>query len=163
MSESDTEDDGVDAVRAVVHVDRTGRGFRRVLANVGLFTTHGLRLAIGIIAGLSLIGRLEPSEGAAAALSIGVLWAIVAPIFSKPRASTTTVVLTDESLLVADGATVLDWSDVRSHAVVGDRLFFEPTEEARKADPIVRRRYSFPLGPNTRETIVDAFRNRPRA
>lgn len=151
-----------DLVRVVLHVSRRAgiSGFARRASGV---VSVLLRVAIVGMAAYALVKKVELSTEAAAALAIGLLWSVVAPLVARPEPPHALVLLTDDSLVYAEGATCLDWPDVKSHVVVGDRLFFEPTEEARRADPVVRRRYAIPLGPQSREAVISAFSERPRA
>jgi hypothetical protein len=151
-----------DQVRVVLHISRR-EGASAIVAKIGAALNLGLRFAVAGLAAYALVARPALSEEASALLALGVAWIVVAPLLTKSRPPHATVLLTDESLLIAEGATVLDWPDVRSHLVAGDALVFEPTEEARRADPVVKRRYAIPLGTATREAVVTAFQNRPRA
>ncbi len=151
-----------DHVRVVLHISRR-EGAAAFFAKVGAAVNIGLRFAVVGIAAYVVLKRPELSDGAGILLAIGLVWCVVAPLLSRPRPPHATVVLTEESLLIAEGATVLDWPDVRTHLVVGDTLVFEPTEAARNDDPVIKRRYTIPLGTSTREAVVTAFQNRPRA
>ena len=150
-----------DVVKVVLHISRRPRGGAWIV-KTGAALSLALRFGVVALGAWAVLERPEMSREAAAALAIGLVWCVVAPLLARPRAPRSTVLLTDESLLYADEAAVLDWTDVRTHAVVGDQLLFEPTEEARRADPSLKRRYAVPLGPETREAVVDAFQNRPR-
>lgn len=151
-----------DVVKVVLHISRRPRGGTWVV-KAGAALTLALRFAVVGIGAWAVLERPEMSREAAGALAIGLVWCVAAPLLARPRALRSTVLLTDESLLYADDAAVLDWTDVRTHAVVGDQLLFEPTEEARRADRSLKNRYAVPLGPATREAVVEAFQSRPRA
>jgi hypothetical protein len=150
-----------DLVKVVLHISRRGglSGFAR---RATAATTVLLRFAIVGAACYVLIERPEISTEAAAALAVGLLWSVVATLLSKPQPPHALVLLTDESLVYAEGATCLDWTDVKSHVVVGNHLIFEPTDAARREDPVVRRRYSIPLGELSRSAVIEAFATRPR-
>ncbi len=150
-----------DHVRVVLHISPR-EGAAAFFAKIGAAVNVGLRFAIVGIASYVVLKRPELSDEAGILLSIALMWCVVAPLLARPRPRHATVLLTQESLLIAEGATVLDWPDVRTHLVMGDTLVFEPTEDARRADPVIKPRYTIPLGNSTREEVISAFQDRPR-
>jgi hypothetical protein len=126
-----------DVVKVVLHISRRPRGGAWVV-KAGAALTLALRFAVVGIGAWAVLERPEMSREAAGALAIGLVWCVAAPLLARPRALRSTVLLTDESLLYADDAAVLDWTDVRAHAVVGDQLLFEPTEEGAPRGPFAQ-------------------------
>jgi hypothetical protein len=148
-----------DRVKLFLRIERP-EGRSRFARRATAATSAALRCAVVGLACYVLLYRVDVSPRTAAALAIGLAWSTAAPWLSRPRAPHLSVLLTDDSLVYAEGATCLDWEDVKSHVVAGDRLFFEPVDEARRRDPAIRRRYAIPLSEDTRAAVIEAFGNR---
>lgn len=151
-----------DRVHVVLHVNRRGGlgGFAQRASSVAAVV---LRIAIVAFAAWTLWRGDRLEQGAAAALGIALLWSVAAPLISRPPPPHALVMVTDDAIVYAEGAAYVEWPHVKAHVVAGDKILFEPDDEARRADPALRRRYAVPLGDQSREAILAAFARRPRA
>jgi len=146
-----------DAIHVELIISRRYRGMPPIAQRAYTLLREALRIAV--IAGVAWILFQNLRAGAAAGLTVGLIW-VLADRWTRHSLGTSRILLTDDGIYVMKGGLYCDWEDVTSHDIVGNTVVFSVGGEAAASGLWPRRRGEVPFGTNSRAQVMKMFKEK---